>query len=132
MPDTSLTLVIAAVIKRAGSYLICQRPLDKRHGGLWEFPGGKLLEGETTLMGAKRELWEDLRLEVRSAGGSLMSIHDPGSDFVIKFCRVEALGEPKALEHIDVRWVKPNSLLEFDLAPSDLRFAKTLVSQSGD
>jgi 8-oxo-dGTP diphosphatase len=39
--------VLAAVIERDGKYLICRRPQHKRHGGLWEFPGGKFEAGET-------------------------------------------------------------------------------------
>ena len=38
--------VVAAIIRRGDRYLVCQRPAGKRHGGLWEFPGGKLLEGD--------------------------------------------------------------------------------------
>ena len=131
MPSTSCIPVIAAVIERAGVYLICQRPLEKRHGGLWEFPGGKLLDGEGPLEGASRELWEELELEVQTVGDPLLNLQDPNSDFLISFCPVEALGEPKPLEHIDVRWVEPSELLNFDLAPSDRQFAETLVPRSG-
>jgi len=50
--------VAAAVIERGGRLLVCQRPLGKRHGGLWEFPGGKLHEGEDLLAATTRELSE--------------------------------------------------------------------------
>jgi len=123
--------VIAAVIERAGTYLICQRPFDKRHGGLWEFPGGKLLDGESPLEGASRELWEELELEVQTVGNPLLILQDPESYFLISFCPIEALGEPKLLEHNDVRWVEPSELLDFNLAPSDRQFAETLASQAG-
>ena len=122
--------VVAAVIERAGSYLICQRPLQKRHGGLWEFPGGKLLDGENAVEGAGRELAEELDIEVQSVGEPLLSLKDPGSDFVIMFCPVEVVGEPTANEHLDVRWVEPGELLDFDLAPSDQRFARLLTDGS--
>jgi len=52
--------VVAAVIERDGKYLLCQRPQGKRYGGLWEFPGGKLLAGESLLEAARRELREEL------------------------------------------------------------------------
>lgn len=48
--------VIAAVIERAGKYLLCQRPQGKRYGGHWEFPGGKVLAGESFLEAARREV----------------------------------------------------------------------------
>jgi 8-oxo-dGTP pyrophosphatase MutT (NUDIX family) len=56
--------VLAAVIRRQDRYLVCRRPAHKRHGGLWEFPGGKLEPGETLLEAARRELREELGAEV--------------------------------------------------------------------
>jgi 8-oxo-dGTP pyrophosphatase MutT (NUDIX family) len=51
-----LTRVLAAVIQRDSRLLLAQRPSHKRHGGLWEFPGGKLAIGEDHLAAARREL----------------------------------------------------------------------------
>ena len=121
--------VVAAVIERRGSYLICQRPLEKRHGGLWEFPGGKLRDGESLEDAASRELAEELGIKVQTVGKPLFSLQDPGSDFVITFCSVEAVGEPTAKEHLDARWVEAGELLDFALAPSDQRFAHTLLNE---
>ena len=53
MPEAPLR-VIAAVIGRADTLLLCQRPPHKRHGGLWEFPGGKLEPGESDADAARR------------------------------------------------------------------------------
>ena len=78
--------VVAAVIERLGSYLICQRPLEKRHGGLWEFPGGKLRDGESLEDAASRKLAEELGIKAQTVGKPLFSLQDPGSDFVITFC----------------------------------------------
>jgi 8-oxo-dGTP diphosphatase len=44
--------VVAAVVERDGRLLLCRRPAGKRHAGLWEFPGGKLLPGESGAGGA--------------------------------------------------------------------------------
>ena len=49
MPDRESVRVVAAVIERGGRWLVGRRPIGKRHGGLWEFPGGKVNDGETTL-----------------------------------------------------------------------------------
>ena len=54
--------VVAAVIRREGRYLLGRRPGHKRHGGLWEFPGGKLHDGEDAEAAAHRELDEELAL----------------------------------------------------------------------
>ena len=56
--------VIAAVIQRGDKYLLGQRPESKRHGGLWEFPGGKVHDGESRLEAIRRELAEELALKV--------------------------------------------------------------------
>lgn len=125
MPKPSIN-VLAAVIMRDGRYLICKRPSHKRHGGLWEFPGGKLEAAETWEMAAERELAEELALAVRKVGEPLLAIHDVGSPFTIVFVPVTTVGDPQVLEHEEIAWVSASQLLEFDLAPSDRRFVQWL------
>ena len=115
--------VVAAVIERDGNFLICKRPADKRHGGLWEFPGGKLEPGETLQAAAHRELAEELGVKVRSCGEQRFAIDDPDSSFVIEFHPVEIDGNPACLEHSALTWVTVPDMLLMDLAPSDRRFA---------
>jgi 8-oxo-dGTP diphosphatase len=115
--------VIAAVVRRYGRLLVCQRPAHKRHGGLWEFPGGKLEEGESALEGARRELAEELDVTVQTVGEMEFAIHDPGSPFVIEFHPVEIAGNPRCIEHTAHAWVTPQELLTLPLAPSDRQFA---------
>ncbi|HET7459476.1 MAG TPA: NUDIX domain-containing protein, partial [Gemmatimonadaceae bacterium] len=115
--------VVAAVVRRGGRLLVCQRPAHKRHGGLWEFPGGKLEEGESILDGARRELAEELDVVVRDVDEQEFSFVDPGSPFVIEFHPVEIDGNPRCLEHTALAWVTPEQLLTLPLAPSDRQFA---------
>ena len=115
--------VVAAVIEREGRFLVAQRPRHKRHGGLWEFPGGKLQPGEDLLSATRRELAEELGVEVRSVGPVETSIADPASVFVINFARAEIVGEPVAREHDALAWVVPADLLGYQLAPSDRQYA---------
>ena len=65
-----LIAVVAAVISRGNLYLLCQRPAGKPHAGLWEFPGGKVRDGETYAAALERELSEELGLRVASVGCS--------------------------------------------------------------
>ena len=130
MSQTGVIRVVAAVIQRNGSYLVCERPADKRHGGLWEFPGGKLELGETLEDAVRRELVEELGVVAHPAGTVLYSIQDPGSAFVIEFLPVEIEGEPQCLEHAALAWVKVCDLLAMDLAPSDRRFVEFLQGQA--
>jgi mutator protein MutT len=121
--EEGIIRVVAAVIERRGRLLLCRRPAGKRHAGLWEFPGGKLLPGESIPDAARRELAEELAVEVISVGGRLFELRDPGSPFLVEFYPVEIAGEPVALEHEALIWARPEDLAGLDLAPSDRAFA---------
>jgi 8-oxo-dGTP diphosphatase len=70
--------VLAAVIQVGERYLVCLRPSHKRHGGLWEFPGGKVEGDETLQDAARRELKEELGVGVVLTGECVFSSRDPG------------------------------------------------------
>jgi len=120
--------VLAAVVERDGRYLICQRPPHKRHGGLWEFPGGKLEAGESDAEAAQRELHEELGVTVEAVGGERFAVHDEGSPFWIAFVPVRFAGEPTCLEHSALAWASVAELSQYPLAPSDRRFAEWLLA----
>jgi len=121
-----LVTVVAAVIRRENRYLVGRRPLQKRHGGLWEFPGGKVHEGEEPFAAARRELDEELALEATGAGATLHRVRDGDSPFVIHFVEVETRGEPTPLEHDAVGWFTASELARLPLAPADASFVRTL------
>jgi mutator protein MutT len=121
---TQLIRVIAAVISRGDELLVCQRPLEKRHGGLWEFPGGKCEPGESDADAARRELREELGVEVTDVGDEVFAIADTDSPFLIVFVPVRTIGEPACHEHIALRWGRPRDLALLPLAPSDRRFVE--------
>lgn len=118
--------VIAAVIQRGGRYLVGRRPGDKRHGGLWEFPGGKADPGESWLEAARRELGEELGMDATKVGDLLLSVGDEGSRYVIHFLEVHASGDPFPTEHTAVGWYTPDELADLPLAPADARFVRSL------
>ncbi|HSJ13125.1 MAG TPA: NUDIX domain-containing protein [Longimicrobiales bacterium] len=123
--------VLAAVIRRGERYLLCRRPAHKRHGGLWEFPGGKLEPGETHAAAARRELAEELGVVAERAGDVAWSVRDPGSVFRIEFVPVSAAGEPQPLEHSALTWVTLAEALALPLAPSDRRFVEWVLAGAG-
>jgi 8-oxo-dGTP pyrophosphatase MutT (NUDIX family) len=129
MSDAAIP-VVAAVIRRDGRYLLGRRPEHKRHGGLWEFPGGKVLAGESRFDAARRELAEELGLEVDRLGALLHAVRDPGAPYVIEFVEVVARGEPAALEHSSVGWFSAAELRGLALAPADAVFARTVSERA--
>jgi 8-oxo-dGTP diphosphatase len=127
-PDATVP-VVAAVICRGGRYLLCRRPSHKRHGGLWEFPGGKVHEGESLEDAVRRELREELALGVTSvAGKPRFTARDPGSAFEILFLDARAEGEPVSMEHEALGWFSPEEAADLPLAPSDRRFVEAQLS----
>lgn len=122
--------VLAAVVWRENRLLVCERPPHKRHGGLWEFPGGKVEPSESNLEAVRRELAEELGVSVVRVGKIQFSIQDPGSDFLIEFVTTEIEGDPKCLEHAAISWVKVEELQSLALAPSDRKFALFLLQSN--
>jgi 8-oxo-dGTP diphosphatase len=122
--DPASIRVLAAVIRRGDRWLLCRRPAHKRHGGFWEFPGGKLEEGETLYDAAVRELAEELGVDVHEVGEVLFTARDPGSPFVIEFVDVVVAGEPRPLEHDEVMWATPPEAAALPLAPADRAFVQ--------
>lgn len=122
--------VIAAVIEKDGKFLVCQRPPHKRHGGLWEFPGGKLEPGEDDEAAARRELAEELGLQVESVGWPELEIADAGSPFLIVFLPVVASGTPVCQEHTGQTWGTPAELAILPLAPSDRRYVDFVLTRA--
>jgi 8-oxo-dGTP diphosphatase len=122
--------VVAAVVCRDGRYLLGQRPAEKRHGGLWEFPGGKVHEGESMLEAVKRELAEEMGLDVVSLGPVRLTVGDPGAAFVIDFVEAVAVGDAEAREHTRVAWFTPDEMADMPLAPADRLFMNRIAGTS--
>ena len=119
--------VVAAVIEREGRLLLGRRPREKRHGSLWEFPGGKVAVGESLGDAVARELEEELGLEVQSLGPVLFRAVDPGSPFEIIFVQVSVSGVPVPMEHEECTWCPREELGRLALAPADARFASEWI-----
>lgn len=119
--------VVAAVIRQGNAVLIGCRPEAKKHGGLWEFPGGKVDQNETVAEAIVRELREELLVEATAADDPIFSVIDELSEFQISFIPTKIQGEPVALEHSAILWCNVDQLLEYPLAPSDRAFSEYLI-----
>ena len=113
--------VVAGVAKTGKKYLVTKRPFHKQFGGKWEFPGGKLEQGESNKEGLIREFKEELSLDIDV--GELIGIHAFSHEktlIEISFFWVYPLKKEMSLnEHIDAQFVKLKELKVLDLCPSD-------------
>ena len=112
-----LLVSAAALIDPDNRVLIAQRPEDKSMAGLWEFPGGKVRDGETPEAALRRELKEELGIEVCEtclapfcfASHSYAEFHLVMPLFL---CRTWE-GEPSPLEGQELAWVRPKNLKQY-------------------
>jgi 8-oxo-dGTP diphosphatase len=118
--------VVAAVLQDAqGRVLIAQRPEGKTHAGLWEFPGGKVEHGESALEALKRELREELGIEVLDAQPLIcvpVAAVSPPPRIQLRldtWHRLQTTGTPKALEHAALAWVAVDELASYPMPPAD-------------
>lgn len=119
--------VVAAVLKNQDRWLVALRPAHKRHGGLWEFPGGKVHPHESDSEAIARELAEELSVRVVGASAPLYEVGDEAGVNLV-FLEVVISGDPVAEEHDELRWASLDDLTSIDLAPLDRRFVKEFLS----
>jgi 8-oxo-dGTP diphosphatase len=119
-----IVLVVAvALVDVDGRVLIAKRPEGKAMAGLWEFPGGKVQEGETPEAALVRELQEELGIDTRqSCLAPIAFASHAYDDFHLLMplfaCRVWQ-GEPTAREGQGLAWVRPTRLRDYPMPPAD-------------
>lgn len=118
-----MTAVVAALIRRDGKLLICQRKAGHRLGLKWEFPGGKVAPGELPERALARELAEELGVLARIGREVYRTRYeyvDPGEVFELTFFTAQILRhEPQNLAFERIEWVEPARLREYDFLPAD-------------
>lgn len=113
--------VVAALIWQGYKFMICQRPVYKERGLLWEFVGGKVELGETKEQALIRECKEELNV-LLSVGDVFMEVVHAYPDLTVHltlFNATIAEGEPQKLEHNDIRWITPREIANYDFCPAD-------------
>ena len=128
-----MTEVVCGVIMgEAGKVLACRRAADRHLGGLWEFPGGKVEDGEALEVALARELSEELGACVEV--GSRLAAASEWSDGTVSirltayWCRISA-GEAQALEHSELRWCGAEELPALIWAEADLPFLAEVIAR---
>jgi 8-oxo-dGTP diphosphatase len=114
--------VAAGILRDSeGRILIAERLCDGPFDGLWEFPGGKIGDRESPAAALRRELAEELGIEV-TASQPYVDLHHEYPDRTVDlefFLVTEWQGEPQGLESQGLRWVLPAELDPAELLPAD-------------
>ena len=116
-------VVSLALINDADEILLSKRPKNKHLAGFWEFPGGKVENGEVPEIALIREIKEELDININNKCIAPLSF----SEFNYKEFQLLLLlyvcrrweGEPKSMENNKIMWVKPNMLRKYKMPPAD-------------
>ena len=123
--------VVAALILRDGKILICQRTKHQPMPLKWEFPGGKIEEGEQPRDALRRELEEEIGIDARIGNevARLQHNYKNGGAVELRFFDVpEYKGEIENRIFNEVRWVDRTQLPNFDFLDADLQLVKDLAA----
>ena len=115
--------VVAAVIENEeGKILVAKRKQGMRFGGFWEFPGGKIEAWESPEESLRRELQEEMNVEIE-VGDYLGESEHRYEELAIRLLAYRARivgGEIKLTDHDEYRWLEPDELTSVRLAPADI------------
>jgi len=122
--------VVAALIRDGGKVLLTQRKPNKHLGMKREFPGGKVEEGETDEEALRRELQEELGVEVTIGACCFETYHGYGNrevHLLIYRCKLSS-GIPRPLDVKAIDWADEKTLLNRQFPPADLPFVQEIVA----
>ena len=120
--------VAAALIWKDNKFMICQRPAHKTNALLWEFVGGKAETGESIEDALIRECREELDVKVK-VNDVFYEVDHTYPDITIHLTLFNAEiveGEPKMLEHADIKWILPAEIDNFDFCAADKDILKKI------
>jgi len=124
--------VIAGLILRNKRVLICQRSENTAFGLKWEFPGGKIENHESETDALRRELKEELAIEIRESeffSGYTYSYED-GPTVFLRFHWVKSFeGEPQNIVFEQISWVEIDDLIKFDFLEGDRRLIMEIMER---
>ncbi|MCF8607824.1 (deoxy)nucleoside triphosphate pyrophosphohydrolase [Gordonia sp. HY442] len=128
----SVVVVAGAIYSADGRLLLAQRAHPPELAGLWELPGGKVEPGETLEEALVRELCEELDVRVLVTDRLAVTVcPKPGLELIAMRAQV-VTGTPRAVEHLDVRWVDSKALLALEslgsIVPNDREWIPELLA----
>ncbi|WP_193071294.1 (deoxy)nucleoside triphosphate pyrophosphohydrolase [Brevibacterium sp. FME37] len=121
--------VVAAIFHSEGRVLVCRRNPEKAAGGKWEFPGGKVENGESPEEALLRELAEELNVGAATIGSlvsrSTTTTGEAAIDLACYWVKAESVPQ-SSTDHDELRWTAIGELSELDWAAPDLPAVREL------
>ncbi len=123
-------VVVAAVVEERGCFLLTRRVQGSHLEGLWEFPGGKVQEGETHAAALAREMVEELDAVVTVGDQIFATVHDyPDLRIALHFYRCSLLGVPRPVLGQEMAWVSRGLLPALPFPEADAELIDILTRQ---
>ncbi len=129
--QSSVVPVVAALIWKGDTFFACQRPSHKARALHWEFPGGKVEQGESHAQALIRECREELNCTIQ--------VHDLFMDVVHTYPDITvhlflyncslAEGEPQLLEHAAFAWLKREDIPQYIFCPADEEILERIMGK---
>lgn len=122
--------VAAAIIIHDSKILIAKRAPQKSLAGFWEFPGGKIESGETGEECLKREILEELGIEIIVDSFFMSNRHQYGQTSIALhayFCQLITF-DIKLIDHDEIKWLEKNEMINIEFAPADVKIVEELIS----
>lgn len=128
-----ILVAAAAILNSQGKLLIAKRPNDKHQGGLWEFPGGKVEAAESVEAALKRELKEEIGIEVLQCEPLVRIEHDYSDKSVVLDVWIVSSfsGEAVGLEGQPIEWINPADMDSFQFPEANLPIISALKARLG-
>ena len=126
-----MTEVLAAIIEERDKVLIARRKEGKHLSGFWEFPGGKLEDGESDQSCLRREIKEEMSIDIKVTKHFMNNEHSYGEKQILLksyICEREANQEFYLTDHDMIEWVEKKDLLNYKIAPADVPIVKALMN----
>lgn len=127
-----LAVVAGAMCRDDGLWLMHRRPLAKHHGGLWEFPGGKVEPDEIPAQSLVRELAEELGIKCAPDSFAPVAFAESGGEdvqphiVILLYMITDWDGDPEALEGGEIGWFTVDEVMMLPKPPLDVSLARQL------
>ena len=127
-----MIIVLAAIIVEKDRILIARRRAGKHLSGFWEFPGGKLEEGENDHSCLRREIKEEMAVDIKVIKHFMNNEHSYGENQILLksyICELDDNQEFFLTDHDMIEWVKSKDLLNYNIAQADIPIAEALMNE---